>query len=112
MRTKLLKACCFVLATAAPGAASPAQADDTYPSRPIRMIIPYAPGGSLDPIGRVLGEELSRRLRQPVVVENVAGAGGMLGANRVAKANPDGYTLLIGITSNVSLAPLVLRLPL
>lgn len=87
--------------------AAATHAEAAYPDRPIRMIIPYAPGGSLDPIGRVLGEELSRRLQQPVVVENVAGAGGMLGANRVAKANPDGYTLLIGITSNVSLAPLV-----
>ena len=74
--------------------AAAAHAEAAYPDRPIRMIIPYAPGGSLDPIGRVLGEELSRRLQQPVVVENVAGASGMLGANRVAKANPDGYTLL------------------
>ncbi|GFN29620.1 tripartite tricarboxylate transporter substrate binding protein [Achromobacter denitrificans] len=96
----------LTLAALAAGSAF-AHADSAYPDRPIRMIIPYAPGGSLDPIGRVLGEELARRLKQPVVVENVAGANGMLGGNRVAKAAPDGYTLLIGITSNVSLAPLV-----
>lgn len=96
----------LTLAALAAGSAF-AHADSAYPERPIRMIIPYAPGGSLDPIGRVLGEELARRLKQPVVVENVAGANGMLGGNRVAKAAPDGYTLLIGITSNVSLAPLV-----
>lgn len=85
----------------------PALAADDYPQRPIRLVIPYPPGGSLDPIGRVLAEELSRRVKQAVVVENVAGANGMVGSTRVVKSAPDGYTLLLGITSNVALVPLV-----
>lgn len=85
----------------------PALAAEDYPQRPIRLIIPYPPGGSLDPIGRVLAEELSQRVKQAVVVENVAGANGMVGSTRVVKSPADGYTLLLGITSNVALVPLV-----
>ncbi|MYN12872.1 tripartite tricarboxylate transporter substrate binding protein [Pusillimonas sp. TS35] len=88
-----------------------AAAADSYPDRPIRLVIPYAPGGSLDPIGRVLSERLAQRLGQPVVVENLTGANGMVGTAKVVSAKPDGYTLLVGITSNVSLAPLVAASP-
>ncbi|PLP96735.1 tripartite tricarboxylate transporter substrate-binding protein [Cupriavidus pauculus] len=66
----------------------------SYPTKPIQVIIPYAPGGSTDVIGRALGEAMSRNLKQPVVVENAGGAGGTIGTARVANATPDGYTLL------------------
>lgn len=84
-----------------------AHAQDKYPVRPIKLVIPYAPGGSLDPIGRVLADEMAKQLGQPVVVDNVPGANGMLGASKVLSSPADGYTLLLGITSNVTLAPLV-----
>jgi tripartite-type tricarboxylate transporter receptor subunit TctC len=72
-------------------------ADPAYPTRPIRLIVPFAAGGSSDSLGRVIAPELSRRLGQPVVVENKPGAGGNLGIDQVAKAAPDGYT--IGLAS-------------
>lgn len=79
-------------------------AQTNFPVKPIKLIIPYAPGGSLDPIGRVLSEELGKQLGQPIVVENVAGANGTIGAIKVQTSPADGYTLLLGITSNVTLA--------
>lgn len=65
-----------------------------FPSRPISIVVPYAPGGSTDILGRVLGEAMGRALKQPVIVENAGGAGGTVGAARVAKAVSNGYTLL------------------
>jgi len=73
-----------------------AHAQDGYPDHPIRMIVPYPPGGATDVIGRVLSKELTGALGQSVVVENRAGAAGSIGADQVAKAAPDGYTLLMG----------------
>ena len=71
-----------------------AQADDTYPSRFITMLVPYAAGGTSDTVARLLSEPMTRVLGQQVVVENVGGASGTIGAARVAKADPDGYTIL------------------
>lgn len=71
----------------------------TYPSRPIRLIVPFPPGGSIDLLSRVLADRLAERLGQPFVVENKAGASGAIGAEFVAKAVPDGYTLLTAPTS-------------
>ena len=65
-----------------------------YPTRPVRMIVNLVPGGALDFTARVIGDSLSRSIGQPIVVENKSGAGGMLGAETVAKSPPDGYTLL------------------
>jgi tripartite-type tricarboxylate transporter receptor subunit TctC len=73
----------------------PAQAD-TYPSRPITLVAPTTAGGPPDTIGRILGERMKGTLGQPVVVENVTGAGGSLGVQRVARSAPDGYTVSIG----------------
>ncbi len=77
---------------------SVAHADETYPSRAITMIVPFAAGGSSDVIGRIVGDELSKALGQPIIFENVAGAGGSTGLTRAAAAKPDGYTIAIGNT--------------
>jgi tripartite-type tricarboxylate transporter receptor subunit TctC len=68
----------------------------TYPSRPITMVVPLAPGGSTDVIGRIMAEAMRGPLSQPVIVENTGGAGGTIGVGRVVRAPPDGYTILIG----------------
>lgn len=68
---------------------------DTYPSRPVTLLVPYSAGGPSDAIARVLGQNMSVTLGQPIVIENVVGAGGTTGAGRLAKSTPDGYTLLI-----------------
>jgi tripartite-type tricarboxylate transporter receptor subunit TctC len=74
---------------------SPAARTQTYPSRPITLIIPFAAGGSNDMVGRVIGKKLSEIWGQPVVIDNRAGAGGVIGTSAVAAAAPDGYTLLL-----------------
>jgi tripartite-type tricarboxylate transporter receptor subunit TctC len=93
----------LILATAALAAAvawAPAAfAQQAWPNRPIRMIIPFAAGGGTDPIARAIATKLSARLGQPFVVENKGGAGGTLGTEAVAKAPADGYTLLFASTS-------------
>ena len=70
-----------------------------YPTRPITMVVPFAAGGPVDTYARILSERMRASLGQPVLVENVAGAGGSTGVGRVARANPDGYTIVIGIWS-------------
>ena len=81
--------------TAAVSAASYVASAQTYPTRPIALIVPIAAGGALDTGARIVGEKLQEKLRQPVLVENRPGAGSTLGAAYVAKAKPDGYTLLL-----------------
>ena len=81
----------------------------TYPSRPIKLVVPLAPGAQLDWIARTFSDALSAVVKQPVVIENHAGAAGTIGANLVAKAAPDGYTLLVGGAFNLSLAPALVR---
>lgn len=78
----------------------------TYPQRLVRLVVSYGAGGSLDAITRLLSQELGKELKQSFVVENIAGAGGVIGVKHVIGAAPDGYTLLMGITSDVALAPL------
>ena len=79
-----------------------------YPERPIRLVVPYPPGASTnDILGRGLAVRLSARLGQQVVVDNRAGASGTLGSELVAKAQPDGYTLLVAIASPLALGPSV-----
>ena len=83
----------------------------TYPDRPVRLVIPFAPGGSNDIVGRLIGEELAKRLGQPFVVENRGGAGSTIGTNMVAKASPDGYTLLLASTPYASNTTMYKKLP-
>lgn len=105
-RRRLLSAAGAALLTCALGTASSVQAAD-FPDHPLRMVIPYPPGGATDVVGRVLSAKLSDELKQQVVVENRGGAGGNLGADAVARAEPDGYTLLMGaITSHSIMATL------
>jgi len=87
-------------------------AAQVYPTKPIRLIVPFPPGGGTDILARVLGNRLSQTFGQPVVVENKPGAGGNIGVDAVAKAAPDGYTLVLGQTSNLAINPtLYPRLP-
>ena len=85
-------------------AASFASAQDTYPSRPITLIVPFPPGGVADIVGRPFADALSRELKSPVIIENKPGAGGGIGMGAVAKAKPDGYTLLLALSS-ISILP-------
>lgn len=73
-----------------------------WPTRPVTMVVPFAAGGQVDVLGRLLAAGLTEVLGQQIVVENASGAGGMLGANRVAKAAPDGYQILLGSVSNLA----------
>jgi tripartite-type tricarboxylate transporter receptor subunit TctC len=82
-----------------------AQAD--YPSKPITIVVGYPPGGSTDLTGRTVAAELSKKLGVPVVIENVGGAGGSIGAQKVINAAPDGYTLLVGANNEIAISRLV-----
>ncbi len=85
-----------------------AQAQE-FPDRPVTLVVPFAAGGSTDVVARIIGQKMSEDLGQQVVVENVAGAGGNLGADRVARAEPDGYTILMGTVATHALNPLILK---
>ncbi|MDD0812876.1 tripartite tricarboxylate transporter substrate binding protein [Curvibacter sp. RS43] len=80
---------------------------ETYPIRPITLVVPFPPGGGADNIGRVIGHKLGELLGQPVVIDNRAGAGTLIGANYVAKAAPDGYTLLVSSGTTFTVNPAI-----
>jgi tripartite-type tricarboxylate transporter receptor subunit TctC len=86
----------------APGASA---ADAPWPSRPIHLVVPYPPGGPLDAVARLTAQKVSADLGEPIVVDNKAGAGGNIGADAVAKAAPDGYTLLLGAVATHAINP-------
>lgn len=89
--------------------ASPAIAQSDFPSRPVRLVVPWAPGGASDVLGRLVARKLSDGLGQQVVVENRAGAGGTLGMGHVARAAPDGYTIVQGTSSTIGLTPVLMN---
>lgn len=78
-----------------------------YPVKPIRLVVPFTPGGSSDILSRAVAQELTRAWGQPVIIDNVPGAGGAIGAEKVAKATPDGYTLLMGHIGTLAVNPLL-----
>src|SRR5690349_20901477 len=88
---RALAALVFATSVLASGAASA----QSYPARPITMICPFPPGGATDTIARVIQDSMARTLGQPIVIENIGGAGGMIAAARAARAEPDGYTIMI-----------------
>jgi tripartite-type tricarboxylate transporter receptor subunit TctC len=90
----------FLVATAVT-----ALAQDKYPNKPVRLIVAFPPGGSTDIIARLVGQRLSERLGQQVIIDNRGGAGGTIGTELAARANPDGYTLTMGTTSTHVIAP-------
>ena len=100
-RTLLISAVALVGAGISVGAGAFAQ--ENYPTRPITLVVPYAPGGATDIIGRVVAEEVSNTIGQRVIVENRPGAAGSLGAAAVSRADPDGYTLLMGALTSHSI---------
>src|ERR1700679_23470 len=89
---------------AAPFGPAPAKADD-YPSHSIKLIVPYAPGGAADAVARIVAKHVNETIGQPMVVENRPGAGSIIGTEDVHKADPDGYTLLLGQSGPISINP-------
>src|SRR6185369_12613807 len=96
---------CAVLALACAGAAAQPSGAAGYPSKPVRLVIPFAPGASTDILSRLAADELSKRLGVPFVAENVTGAGGTIGTAQVAKAAPDGYTLVGATPGPITISP-------
>jgi tripartite-type tricarboxylate transporter receptor subunit TctC len=101
----------LTLAGALALATAPAGAQDAFPSRPVKMIVPFAPGGGIDVLGRTLGQKLAERWKQPVVIENRPGASGNIGTELAAKAPADGYTLLMSVNTIVMVPSLNPKTP-
>ncbi len=104
-----MKIICILLA--ALSMTAPAHAQPAYPTKPITLVAAFAPGGGTDTAARIIAKELAIELGQPVVVDNRAGAGGAIGATSVARAAPDGYTLLLGTGSELVVLPAVKAKP-
>src|SRR5215213_10956879 len=104
MRLTLALVSAFTLAL---GGAAVAQ--DKYPSKPVKIVVPYAPGGATDITSRLFGEQLKNILGQQVVVENKPGAFGILGIEEMARAKPDGYTLFVGNVSTNAITPVLFK---
>ncbi len=97
----------LILSVAAFASGGEALAQQTYPARPVRLVVGFAPGGAADTVARALSGGLSRALGQPIVIENRAGAGSSIAAENVAKSAPDGYSILIASPSSISVNPVL-----
>ena len=109
-RNSLISLVSFTALVAMP-VAMPAAWGQDYPKRTITMIVPFAPGGGTDTVGRIVAQQLTERLGQTVIVENRPGAGSQIGVDSVAKADPDGYTLLFGPADGLAILPALKRTP-
>jgi tripartite-type tricarboxylate transporter receptor subunit TctC len=105
MRSAFIIACALVAAFIGPAGAQP------FPAKPVRLVVPFPPGGPADGLGRLLAERLKQSWGEPVVVDNRGGAGGNIGAELVAKAAPDGYTLLLNASNHVINSALLEKMP-
>jgi tripartite-type tricarboxylate transporter receptor subunit TctC len=103
-RALLLSAVALAFAAAEAGAQSAA-----YPDRPVKIIVPYAPGGATDIVARIIAEQMRQTLGQPVVIENKPGANGIIAVEEMARAKPDGHTLLVGNVTTNAIAPVLYR---
>jgi len=99
------------LAAALLAVASCAAAAQSYPSKPVRIVVPFAPGGNLDVTARLIGDSMAKQLGQNFIIENKAGAGGALGQEQVARSAPDGYTLVAATTGTTIVSPLMIPTP-
>ncbi len=106
--TPMFKTLIPFLALALPLIIAPAQADD-YPARPIKLVVPYAPGGGADAVARIVAKRVGDTIGQPIAVENRGGAGSIIGTEMVKNADPDGYTLLLGQSGPISINPAVYK---
>ncbi|RAI43164.1 MFS transporter [Rhodoplanes roseus] len=107
----MARATSLLLATGLTALAQPAPQQESWPSRSVSVVVPFAAGGTTDMFGRLFGQGMQEKYKVPFVVENKAGAGGTLGAAWVARAKPDGYTLLVGTASTQAIAPFVYKDP-
>ncbi len=105
---RMLKSAGLALLMAVQGGAGGAFAAD-YPTKPIKIVVPYAPGGGADSVARIVAKKVSENIGQPILIENKGGAGSILGTDQVAKAEPDGYTLLLGQSGPISINPAVYK---
>lgn len=99
----------LTLAACSSIAAVPASAANSWPDRPVKLVLPYPPGGNVDGAARIIGEQLQATLKQPFIVENRPGAGGMIAGEAVARAEPDGYTFLVGANGPILFSPTIFK---
>lgn len=109
MKSRAKSALILCLGVVAAFGAAPDTCASDYPTRPIKLVVPYAAGGPTDVLGRLVGDFLGRDLKQAVIVENKAGAQGAIGAEAVARAEPDGYTLFVAAASIIVLNPMLYK---
>jgi tripartite-type tricarboxylate transporter receptor subunit TctC len=110
-RTGLHGFACAALAAAVLHAPHASAAEAAYPTKPVRLIVPYAPGGGVDGVGRLMAQDIAPRLGQQIVIDNRGGGGGIIGLDIAAHAAPDGYTLLVGSVAVASMPGLHKKLP-
>ena len=108
-KRRIVLAAFAVVGLAGAGLTSGPASAQSYPSRPIRMLVGFSLGGPADVMARLIGQHMAVTLGRPIVVENRAGAGGTIAARVVAEAEPDGYTLLLGNTSTLVISPLMYK---
>jgi tripartite-type tricarboxylate transporter receptor subunit TctC len=109
METDMTRLTLWLLSTLALAVGSPALAQDKYPSKPVKIMVPYAPGGGTDITARLFGDQMKNSLGQQFVVENKPGAFGILAIEEMARAKPDGYTLMIGNVSTNAITPVLFK---